>query len=115
MRKGESILLLAQSILKLHIQPYTPSRITASISRLKAKILSILLSLCEAESISYLDEVASSTKSLELSKSVALEVFELLKKAFGRNPGHLTAGRPMGFVQLNAMRLADIFSDDSNF
>ncbi|CAJ2660809.1 unnamed protein product [Trifolium pratense] len=110
-----SILLLAQSILKLHIQPYTPSRITASISRLKAKILSILLSLCEAESISYLDEVASSTKSLELSKSVALEVFELLKKAFGRNPGHLTAGRPMGFVQLNAMRLADIFSDDSNF
>ncbi|WJX69540.1 hypothetical protein P8452_53767 [Trifolium repens] len=111
-----SILLLAQSILKLHIQ-HTSSRITAAISRLKAKILSILLSLCEAESISYLDEVASSTESLELSKSVALEVFDLLKKAFGRNPGHLTADRshPMGFVQLNAMRLADIFSDDSNF
>lgn len=111
------ILLLAQSILKLHIQPYTSNRITAAISRLKAKILSILLSLCEAESISYLDEVASTARSLDLSKSVALEVFDLLKKAFGRNPGHLTADRshPMGLVQLNAMRLADIFSDDSNF
>ncbi|KAL5082466.1 hypothetical protein RYX36_010887 [Vicia faba] len=111
------ILLLAQSILKLHIQPHASNRITAAISRLKAKLLSILLSLCEAENISYLDEVASSTKSLELSKSVALEVFDLLKKDFGKNPGKLTADRshPMGFVQLNAMRLADIFSDDSNF
>jgi len=36
------ILLLAQSILKLHIQPCTPNRITAAISRLKAKILSIV-------------------------------------------------------------------------
>ncbi|KAL2332099.1 hypothetical protein Fmac_019680 [Flemingia macrophylla] len=112
-----SILFLAQSILKLHIQPSFSSRITAGISRLKAKILSILLSLCEAESISYLDEVASSAQSLDLAKSVALEVFDLLKKAFGRDPEHLTTDRchPMGFVQLNAMRLADIFSDDSNF
>lgn len=112
-----SILFLAQSILKLDIQPSFPSKIMAAVSRLKAKILSILLSLCEAESISYLDEVASSARSLDLAKSVALEVFDLLKKAFGRDPGHLTADRsqPMGFVQLNAMRLADIFSDDSNF
>ncbi|KAG2371351.1 Nodulin homeobox [Vigna angularis] len=112
-----SILFLARSILKLHIQPSFPSRVMAAISRLKAKILSILLSLCEAESISYLDEVASSARSLDLAKSVALEVFDLLKKAFGRDPGHLTVDRsdPMGFVQLNAMRLADIFSDDSNF
>lgn len=33
-----------------------------------------LLHLCEAESISYLDEVASSPKSLDLAKAVALEV-----------------------------------------
>lgn len=33
-----------------------------------------LLNLCEAESISYLDEVASSPGSLDLAKSVALEV-----------------------------------------
>lgn len=38
-----------------------------------------LLSLCEAESISYLDEVASSTQSLDLAKSVAFGVsFQLL-------------------------------------
>ncbi|KAK7272093.1 hypothetical protein RJT34_28486 [Clitoria ternatea] len=112
-----SILYLAQSILKLRILPSFPSRIVASVSRLRAKILSIMLSLCEAESISYLDEVASSAQSLDLAKSVALEVFGLLKKAFGRDPAHLTTDRshPMGLVQLNAMRLADIFSDDSNF
>ncbi|KAF1882658.1 hypothetical protein Lal_00002838 [Lupinus albus] len=112
-----SILFLAQSILKLHIQVSFPIRIKAAISRLKAKILSILLSLCEAESISYLDEVARSSQSLDLAKSVALEVFDLLKTAFARDPRHLNTDRshPMGFVQLNAMRLADIFSDDSNF
>jgi hypothetical protein len=33
-----------------------------------------LLSLCEAENISYLDQVATSAQSLDLAKSVALEV-----------------------------------------
>lgn len=33
-----------------------------------------LLCLCEAESLSYLDEVANSSQSLDLAKSVALEV-----------------------------------------
>lgn len=37
-----------------------------------------LLNLCEAESISYLDEVASSPGSLDLAKSVALEVCFLM-------------------------------------
>ncbi|XP_058729885.1 nodulin homeobox-like isoform X1 [Vicia villosa] len=113
-----SILFLAQSILKLNIQSSFPTRIVAGISRLKAKILSILLSLCEAENISYLDQVAASSQSLNLAKSVALEVLDLLKTAFGRNPGHLTTTDrryPIGLLQLNAMRLADIFSDDTYF
>ncbi|XP_057449111.1 nodulin homeobox-like [Lotus japonicus] len=113
-----SILFLALSILKLNIQSSFPTRIVAAISRLKAKMLSILLILCEAESLSFLDEVASSQQSLDLAKSVALEVFDLLKTTFGRNPGHFTTADrsyPMGHLQLNAMRLADIFSDDSNF
>lgn len=44
-------------------------------------------------------------------------MFDLLKTAFGGDPGHIASDRiyPMGFLQLNAMRLADIFSDDSNF
>lgn len=33
-----------------------------------------MLNLCEAESISYLDEVASTTESLTLAKSVAFQV-----------------------------------------
>lgn len=33
-----------------------------------------LVNLCETESISYLDEVASSYRSMHLAKSVALEV-----------------------------------------
>ncbi|KAI9081833.1 hypothetical protein K1719_036095 [Acacia pycnantha] len=112
-----SILFLAHSILKLNMESSFPTKFMAAISRLKAKILSILLSLCEAESISYLDEVASSSQSLNLAKSVASEVFDLLKTAFGGDPRHLANDRsyPMGFLQLNAMRLADIFSDDSNF
>ncbi|KAL5055962.1 hypothetical protein RYX36_036644 [Vicia faba] len=113
-----SILFLAQSILKLNTQSSFPTRIVAGISRLKAKILYILLSLCEAENISYLDQVATSSQSLDLAKSVALEVLDLLKTAFGRNPGHVTTTDrryPIGLLQLNAMRLADIFSDDTYF
>ncbi|KAE9620512.1 hypothetical protein Lal_00019275 [Lupinus albus] len=116
-RKG-SILFLAQSILKLDSQHSFPTRIMAAISRLKAKILSILLSLCEAESLSFLDEVASSSESLDVAKSIVSLVLDLLKTAFGRDPGHLTAADrscPMGLVQLNAMRVAAILSDDSNF
>ncbi|XWS09643.1 hypothetical protein CRYUN_Cryun39dG0007200 [Craigia yunnanensis] len=114
------ILFLAQSILKLH-SPYfvESSTVMASLSRLKAKVLSILLHLCEAESISYLDEVANSPGSLDLAKAVAIEVLELLKKGLSKDPKHLSASSdrtyPMGLLQLNAMRLADIFSDDSNF
>ncbi|KAJ6404253.1 hypothetical protein OIU84_012437 [Salix udensis] len=91
----------------------------AAISRLKAKVLSILLHLCEAESISYLDEVASSPGSLDLAKSVVLEILELLKAALSKDPNYLSPCSdktfPMGLLRLNAMRLADIFSDDSNF
>uniref|UniRef100_A0A2P2LQ09 Homeobox domain-containing protein n=1 Tax=Rhizophora mucronata TaxID=61149 RepID=A0A2P2LQ09_RHIMU len=119
-RKG-GVLFLAQGILKLKISPILvlQSTIVAAVSRLKAKILSILLHLCEAESISYLDEVASSPRSLDLAKSVALEVLELLKAAVRKDLKHISAcsekNFPMGLLRLNAMRLADAFSDDSNF
>ncbi|GLU23970.1 hypothetical protein SLE2022_399440 [Rubroshorea leprosula] len=118
---GNGVLFLVQSILKLNVSPnfVRSSTVMASISRLKAKVLSILLHLCEAESISYLDEVASSPRSLDLAKSVALEILELLKAGLSKDPKHFSATcdrtHPMGLLQLNAMRLADAFSDDSNF
>ncbi|KAJ6329202.1 hypothetical protein OIU77_010807 [Salix suchowensis] len=115
------VLFLARAILKLNITPpFVDSfMVVAAVSRLKAKVLSILLHLCEAESISYLDEVASSPWSLDLAKSVVLEILELLKAALNKDPNHFSPCPdrtfPMGLLQLNAMRLADIFSDDSNF
>ncbi|GFZ04655.1 sequence-specific DNA binding transcription factor ATNDX [Actinidia rufa] len=115
------ILLLAQAILTLNTTPLfrESSSVVAAVSRLKSKILSILLHLCEAESISYLDEVASSPRSMPLAKSVLLEVLDLLKTMVVRDPNILSTcsdkNYPTGLLQLNAMRLADIFSDDSNF
>ncbi|XP_052211563.1 nodulin homeobox isoform X2 [Diospyros lotus] len=115
------ILLLAQAILNLKIMPpfKESSFVVAAVSRLKSKILSVLLHLCEAESISYLDEVASTPQTLNLAKSVALEVLELLKTMVVREPQQLDAcsnkNYPTGLLQLNAMRLSDILSDDSNF
>lgn len=54
-----------------------------------------------------------------INSFITVQILELLKTALGRDPRHLTAysdgTHPMGFLQLNAMRLADIFSDDSNF
>ncbi|KAL9239199.1 hypothetical protein vseg_013540 [Gypsophila vaccaria] len=114
------VLRLVQATLNLN----TPSiwkqscAVIASVSRLKARVLSILLHLSEAESVSYLDEVASIPESLDLAKSVALKVVGLLKTMLSseikRTENHSEKTYPMGLLQLNALRLTDIFSDDSN-
>ncbi|KAG8389413.1 hypothetical protein BUALT_Bualt02G0226800 [Buddleja alternifolia] len=114
------VLILVDAVLNLKISPlYSEYSYMASVSRLKSKALSILLYLCEAENVSYLDEVASSPASQNLAKSIALQVLELLKKMFGIDSKQLTASSeimyPKGQLELNAMRLADVFSDDSNF
>lgn len=48
-----------------------------------------------------------------------MQIIELLKCALGKDPRCFAAcsdgSYPMGLSQLNAMRLADILSDDSNF
>ncbi|KAL6907871.1 hypothetical protein ACP4OV_002041 [Aristida adscensionis] len=119
--KNGGILSLSRTILKLVVPECLKGStdIVASISRLKAKILSILLQLCEAESVSYLDEVATSPSSMQLGQTLALEVLNLLKTAFGTKQ-KLTADShdksyPMGSVLISALRLVDVFSDDSNF
>jgi hypothetical protein len=69
------VLRLAQSILSLTITPeFVGATVTiASTSRMKAKVLSILQHLFEAESVSFLDEVANAG-NLHLAKTVASEV-----------------------------------------
>ncbi|GAA0163043.1 homeodomain transcription factor [Lithospermum erythrorhizon] len=115
------VILLAQAIMSLQILPCLENlcSLVAGVSRLKSKMLSILLHLCEAESVSYLDEVAGTPKSMELMKFIALEVLALLRRMFSRDFKQTSACSqkiyPTGQLELNAMRLADIFSDDSNF
>ncbi|XP_044971167.1 nodulin homeobox isoform X3 [Hordeum vulgare subsp. vulgare] len=115
--RNGGILSLSFTILKLGVPEWLKGStdIASSISRQKAKILSILLQLCESESISYLDEVATLPKSMQLG----LEVLDLLKTAFGRKQkpaaGSHDKSYPMGSVLISALRLVDVFSDDSNF
>ncbi|XP_041990693.1 nodulin homeobox-like isoform X1 [Salvia splendens] len=114
------ILILVQAVMNLKLSASDNiSSYMAAISRLKSKALSILLHLCEAESVSYLDEVASNTATQDMAKSVGLEVLALLKKMFGIDSRQLNAPSEAcyrkGQLELNAMRLADVFSDDSNF
>ncbi|KAK6141302.1 hypothetical protein DH2020_024938 [Rehmannia glutinosa] len=113
------VLVLVQAVLNLKISPlYSTSSYMASVARLKSKALSILLYLCEAECVSYLDEVASNPGSQNLAKSTALQVLELLKNMFGIDSKQSASSEityPKGQLELNAMRLADVFSDDSNF
>ncbi|KAG6435171.1 hypothetical protein SASPL_100041 [Salvia splendens] len=123
------VLVLVQAVMNLKLSGSdNTSSYLAATSRLKSKALSIVIStpqifyllhLCEAESVSYLDEVASNTASQDLAKSVGLEVLDLLKKLFGIDSTQLNApsevSYPKGQLELNAMRLADVFSDDSNF
>lgn len=111
------ILLLAHDIMKL---PFCEdSYLMAVVSRLKSKVLSILLHLCEVESVSFLDVAASTTAGLTLAKSTIFQVLELLRTMFRGDLNGLPAFSdktyPRGLLQLNAMRLTDILSDDSNF
>ncbi|KVI12443.1 hypothetical protein Ccrd_009123 [Cynara cardunculus var. scolymus] len=111
------ILLLAHDIMKL---PFCEeSYLMAVVSRLKSKVLSILLHLCEVESVSFLDVAASTTGGLNLAKSTIFQVLELLKTMFRGDLNGLAAFSdktyPRGLLQLNAMRLTEILSDDSNF
>ncbi|KAJ0778763.1 putative nodulin homeobox protein [Helianthus annuus] len=112
------ILLLAYDIMKLPFCEESSSYLMAVVSRLKSKVLSILLHLCEVESVSFLDVAASTSRGLNLAKSTIFQVLELLRTMFR---GDLNAALsdnttyPRGLLQLNAMRLTDILSDDSNF
>ncbi|KAI3668223.1 hypothetical protein L6452_43300 [Arctium lappa] len=112
-------LLLVQDIMKL--PPCDDSHLMAVVSRLKSKVLSIMLHLCETEVErgSFLDLAASTTGGLDLAKSIVFQVLEVLKIMFSGDPNGPSAcsfkGHPRGLLQLNAMRLTEIFSDDSNF
>ncbi|KAL7598262.1 hypothetical protein Lser_V15G27337 [Lactuca serriola] len=113
LRKEGGVLWLVQDIMKL--PQCKDSHLMVVVSRLKSKILSIMLQLCEVESISFLDLAASTTEGLDLAKSTMSEVLELLNIMFCGGVNGVSAYNPRGILQLNAMRLVEIVSDDSNF
>ncbi|KAJ0620907.1 putative nodulin homeobox protein [Helianthus annuus] len=107
---GEGVVLqLVQDTLKLSQceDPY----LTNTVYWLKSKVLSIMLLLCEAESTSFCEMASSTTQSKELVKTTIFEVLQVLKMMFD---GDLK-DHPRGLLQLNAMRLTEIFSADSRF
>ncbi|KAL8143114.1 LOW QUALITY PROTEIN: hypothetical protein V2J09_016146 [Rumex salicifolius] len=110
------VLQLALAILKLNTPPRFDDcpAVVAAVCRIKSRALSILLQLCETEGFSFLDDVAAVPGSLQLVKSVAFEVIAVLKNMARK--GHIQNCKtyPTGLLQLNALRLADVFSDDSN-
>ncbi|KAJ0493222.1 putative nodulin homeobox protein [Helianthus annuus] len=107
---GEGVVLqLVQSTLKL--AQCEDRYLTNVVYWLKSKVLSIMLLLCEAESTSFLEMASSTTQSKELVKTTIFEVLQVLKMMFA---GDLE-DHPRGHLQLNAMRLAEIFSGDSRF
>ncbi|KAL0876848.1 hypothetical protein Bca101_026553 [Brassica carinata] len=111
------LLMLAESILSLAVSPgfVREARTVASMNRTKAKVLSLLHHIFEAENVSFLDEVERAG-NLHLAQPIASEVLELLKLSlFGSPNDSDSPDYPMSFLLLNAMLLADVFSDDSNF
>nr|VDD24228.1 unnamed protein product [Brassica oleracea] len=111
------LLMLAKSILSLSVSPGFVKEATtvASMYRIKAKVLSLLHHIFEADSVSFLDELERAG-NLHLAQPIASEVLSLLKLGLSESPNDIAShDYPMGFVLLNAMRLAKVFSDDSNF
>ncbi|KAG6384034.1 hypothetical protein SASPL_156172 [Salvia splendens] len=79
----EAVLILVQAVMNLKLSGSDNiSSYMAAISRLKSKALSILLKLCEAESVSYLDEVASNTTTHNMTKLDSRYWLQSLRQVF---------------------------------
>eukprot|EP00250_Pteridium_aquilinum_P010833 c19659_g1_i1 orf=891-3962(+) len=121
--RNGGVLHLVLIVLKLHV-PFLLAEskyLVSLVARLKSKILSLMVKFCETESVSFLDEVAADVRTMHLAEMVAAEVFTLVRKALSEEPRELQESDDdedellSGLLYIHAMRLADIFSDDSNF
>ncbi|KAG0559347.1 hypothetical protein KC19_10G098500 [Ceratodon purpureus] len=120
--KNGGILKLVLAVLRLQLPPvFSNSKpLNATFSRSKAKALVMMLKFCESEACSFLDEVAAEPHAMQLAEQVAHEVLLLVKGALLEDPRVIEdeeeeKKNPMGLMHITALRLADIFSDDSNF
>ncbi|MCO5583428.1 hypothetical protein L7F22_037339 [Adiantum nelumboides] len=117
------VLHLVLTVLKLHV-PFLLAEskyLVSLVARLKSKALSLMIKFCETESVSFLDEVAADVRTMHLAEMVAAEVFTLVRKALIEEPRESQESEDeedemlSGLLYIHAMRMADIFSDDSNF
>ncbi|XP_024397271.1 nodulin homeobox isoform X5 [Physcomitrium patens] len=120
--KNGGILKLVLAVLRLQLPPvFSNSKsLRATFSRSKAKALVMMLKFCESEQCSFLDEVAAEPHAMQLAEHVAYEVLLLVKGALLEDPRLIEdeeeeKKNPMGLMHITSLRLADIFSDDSNF
>ncbi|KAI5065048.1 hypothetical protein GOP47_0019743 [Adiantum capillus-veneris] len=121
--RNGGVLHLVLTVLKLHV-PFLLAEskyLVSLVARLKSKVLSLMVKFCETESVSFLDEVAADARTMHLAEMVAAEVFTLVRKALTEEPKESQESDDeedemlSGLLYIHAMRMADIFSDDSNF
>ncbi|XP_021995724.2 nodulin homeobox-like [Helianthus annuus] len=106
---GGAVFRLVQDTLNLpqHDDPILES----VVNRLKAKVLSIMLLLCQAESSSFVDMASSTPQSKGFAQATVLKVIEELDTMCD---GDLKS-QTNGLLLLNAMKLTEIFSGASGF
>ncbi|KAK1560110.1 hypothetical protein Q3G72_022254 [Acer saccharum] len=90
--------------------------LSTSLCAAEEQVINCICQQCEA-SLQFLQSLCQQKVFRE--RLLRNKVLDLLKTALIKDPKHLLSCSdrtcPMGLLQLNAMRLADIFSDDSNF
>ncbi|KAJ0493234.1 putative nodulin homeobox protein [Helianthus annuus] len=106
---GGAVFRLVQDSLNLpqHDDPFLES----VVNRLKAKVLSIMLLLCQAESSSFMDMASSTPQGKGFAQATVLKVIEELDMMCD---GDLKS-QTNGLLLINAMKLTEIFSGASGF
>ncbi|KAJ0725559.1 putative nodulin homeobox protein [Helianthus annuus] len=106
---GGAVFRLVQDTLNLpqHDDPFLES----VVNRLKAKVLSIMLLLCQAESSSFMDMASSTPQGKGFAQATVLKVIEELDMMCD---GDLKS-QTNGLLLINAMKLTEIFSGASGF
>ncbi|KAJ0493230.1 putative nodulin homeobox protein [Helianthus annuus] len=106
---GGAVFRLVQDTLNLpqHDDPILES----VVNRLKAKVLSIMLLLCQAESSSFMDMASSTPQGKGFAQATVLKVIAELDMMCD---GDLKS-QTNGLLLINAMKLTEIFSGASGF
>ncbi|KAJ0946303.1 putative nodulin homeobox protein [Helianthus annuus] len=107
--EGGAIFSLVQNTLKL--SQHDDTTLASVVDRLKAKVLSIMLLLCQAESSSFVNMASRTPQSKGFAHSAVLKVIEVLDMMCNGD----FKSQTRGLLHLNAMQVTEIFSGASRF